>query len=102
MNTNKDIHYIEKDNAISIIRILADKMADENIDVAAEQFISAIQDAIETDAIYELREKLRIERKKKKRWKRKWLKSIAAYNELKIMYMDVCEKLKDEKLRDKG
>lgn len=36
--------FITKDDAISVIRILTDKMADENIDVAAEQFISAIED----------------------------------------------------------
>lgn len=81
--------YIRKENAIGIIRILADKMADENIDVAAEQFISAIEDAFEVDAIYELREKLRKERKKKKRWKNKYLKLIVDFNLLRDSYAEL-------------
>lgn len=89
MRINDDDHYIEKENAISIIRILADKMADENIDVAAEQFILAIQGAFETDAIYELREKLRKERKKKKRWKNKYLNLIVNFNLLRDSYAEL-------------
>ena len=38
----------------------------------------------------ELKEKLRKERKKKKRWKNKYLKLIVDFNELKRIHDDMC------------
>lgn len=86
----KDNEIIYKQDAMSVINILTDKMADENIDVAAEQFISAINDLRSADTEYEeLREKLRKERKKKKRWKNKYLKLIVDFNLLRDSYAEL-------------
>lgn len=69
-----DSVYVTKYDVITAIRVLSDKMCDENVDVAAEQFISAIESISEAEEIEDLREKLKKARKQKKRWKRKYLK----------------------------
>lgn len=86
----KDNEIIYKQDAMSVINILTDKMADENINVAAEQFISAINDLRSADTEYEeLHEKLRKERKKKKRWKNKYLRLIVDFNLLRDSYAEL-------------
>ena len=90
-----EYEWITKFDVISIINILTDKMADEQAEVIAGQFIAAIKDMKHyasldiKEEIEDLREKLRKERKKKKRWKNKYLKLIVDFNLLKNSYAEL-------------
>ena len=95
--------WVDKKDVISVINILTDKMANEYAEKIAEQFIEAIKDMryytdlTAKDEINKLREKLSKERRKKKRWKNKYLKLVAEYNELKLIHAEACKQLSEER-----